>query len=1048
MKRLSIVFGLCLLAIQATAQIANTNLGFKDVDLATVRNIADFECENMFGDYPEFACIPYYDGDDRPAIYAVVFACTDRFNGEAALDAHLSSATDRLLAAIERIRNAEDAATLDQARADLQQAQEDLTLPDDFVTIFVSATTSRSTIPEEMRGLPEYYSSYERYRREFEIATGTICTQRKFYYFGPGHTFFHGSPNAASAVNVYGATESISVTDIHRSFYRLETTDRSENELERLREQWHFFSEVLTPDNHQEFLNRNSPRRDASARLLNPAPPDYNQDEFVNILPKKLSCVVMANSSALSYYDHPNRGYFNLVDFAVQGDAIAPRGGFTCQKGYPVANNKARLKGGVDDLIYNVAVRVKYNFSSGLTNEGNVESGVQNFANTDNGLSFDLIVDNSNGTTYTAVCTDIDNGNPVTMGTSRYQWDSGNGTRYSSLGRHDVIIIGYNTAMGSGYSQGIYVYLNGITTKRGERSWDYIDLTSKVTWQYRDGGSSGDYLDAPVLTAPEDESTDVEPGAVTFEWEEVTDAAAYWIQVSKRQNFDIWDSIKVNQTVVRTDNAFTLAPGTYYWHVAAKNSANNWCQFSDVQSFTLYGPNLLVTKASVSPKDKLLDSAAVTAKVYFKNNGNEEAGSHRVACYYSINSTWDETDVLLGSSAVTGLDASAIDSASLSLIIPDTALSTTAYIIAVIDDEDDVTEWSSADNVYAMKITLVHPDLKLSLLKATKTSVPPGGTTAINYTVTNAGTGTAKANIVDFYWSENTVKDESDVLLGSQTVSALATTKYKAMTSPTLTLPNPITGNVGYVLVKVDVDGYERETNENNNLAAVRISVARPNLYCASGTISPKQMDTCVASKVNALIINNGTYTSRAFRVGYYLSEDNYWDEEDSLLTSQNDSLGLGIKKTIKQATVNLDTTVFKARGLWFVIVVVDDLDSIPELNESDNIYVIGVFVYPGPIIRQLVEGKELPTETFLTGGYPNPFNTKTSIRFGLPEAADVKLDVMDISGRLMERLVNSRLNAGYHNTAWTANACPTGVYFVRMESDGFKAIRRVVLIK
>jgi endonuclease I len=88
-----------------------------------------------------------------------------------------------------------------------------------------------------------------------------------------------------------------------------------------------------------------------------------------------------------------------------------------------------------------------------------------------------------------------------------------------------------------------------------------------------------------------------------------------------------------------------------------------------------------------------------------------------------------------------------------------------------------------------------------------------------------------------------------------------------------------------------------------------------------------------------------------------------------------------------------------------------------------------------------------------LAGNAPNPFNPSTTIRFEVPHRGHVKLSVYDVSGRRVAVLVDGRLGPGAHEAAWTGRdtrgvPVATGVYFCRMEAEGFTATTKMLLLK
>ncbi len=89
-----------------------------------------------------------------------------------------------------------------------------------------------------------------------------------------------------------------------------------------------------------------------------------------------------------------------------------------------------------------------------------------------------------------------------------------------------------------------------------------------------------------------------------------------------------------------------------------------------------------------------------------------------------------------------------------------------------------------------------------------------------------------------------------------------------------------------------------------------------------------------------------------------------------------------------------------------------------------------------------------IPEHYFLADPFPNPFNSTTTIRFGLPVAGEVDLVVRDLSGRSVAVLAGGRYEAGYHEVIWDAGAVPAGVYLVELRTDGGKISKKVTLIK
>ena len=99
-------------------------------------------------------------------------------------------------------------------------------------------------------------------------------------------------------------------------------------------------------------------------------------------------------------------------------------------------------------------------------------------------------------------------------------------------------------------------------------------------------------------------------------------------------------------------------------------------------------------------------------------------------------------------------------------------------------------------------------------------------------------------------------------------------------------------------------------------------------------------------------------------------------------------------------------------------------------------------------IVRNASVESTIPSEYYLSQCYPNPFNATTRLTFGLPEASFISIDIYDLSGRLVSKLVEGELIAGTHNAVWESGTASTGVYLVRMETERFSSVRKVMLLR
>ena len=126
--------------------------------------------------------------------------------------------------------------------------------------------------------------------------------------------------------------------------------------------------------------------------------------------------------------------------------------------------------------------------------------------------------------------------------------------------------------------------------------------------------------------------------------------------------------------------------------------------------------------------------------------------------------------------------------------------------------------------------------------------------------------------------------------------------------------------------------------------------------------------------------------------------------------------------------------------------------DTVIEITDSqtyDSEFGFNRLTLPAP-----VQFQTRPEAFALANNYPNPFNPATTIKYALPQAADVELTVYNVVGQSVRTLVAEHQSAGRYVVEWDAtngsgHSLSSGMYFYRLEAGGeFLETKKMLLLK
>ncbi len=92
--------------------------------------------------------------------------------------------------------------------------------------------------------------------------------------------------------------------------------------------------------------------------------------------------------------------------------------------------------------------------------------------------------------------------------------------------------------------------------------------------------------------------------------------------------------------------------------------------------------------------------------------------------------------------------------------------------------------------------------------------------------------------------------------------------------------------------------------------------------------------------------------------------------------------------------------------------------------------------------------GLEKPDDYTLRQNYPNPFNPTTTIKYSIPKAEKVSLDVFNILGKKVINLVNEYKEAGNYKVNFNAGKLSSGIYYYRLNTGRYTSVKKMILLK
>jgi hypothetical protein len=212
----------------------------------------------------------------------------------------------------------------------------------------------------------------------------------------------------------------------------------------------------------------------------------------------------------------------------------------------------------------------------------------------------------------------------------------------------------------------------------------------------------------------------------------------------------------------------------------------------------------------------------------------------------------------------------------------------------------------------------------------------------------------------------------------------------------------------------------------------IRAGTANPGVYFDAYPDSGYSVDNLAPSPPPSLRMQSATD----------LAWDEVPDEDFDYFTVYGSSApGLDSTATIISYTIDTQVDVSEDGYPYYHVTATDFSGNEGDASSVENTYA-GVKV-----------PENLPQVFTLKPNRPNPFESSTMIGFDLPEPRSVRLEVVNVQGRIVRVLTDEAWPAGRHSVAWTGEndageAAGPGVYLVRIKAGDFTARNKMLRLK
>ena len=325
---------------------------------------------------------------------------------------------------------------------------------------------------------------------------------------------------------------------------------------------------------------------------------------------------------------------------------------------------------------------------------------------------------------------------------------------------------------------------------------------------------------------------------------------------------------------------------------------------------------------------------------------------------------------------------------------------------------------------------------------AAPVNVSPGNSFTVKTRLKNLTDG-ADAFALNYYLSYDRLYNPEDLLLNSKALTGFPANTAKQV-SLDLNIPAG-TFNGRYYLIAKAQDGEMYRDIHVNGPVNIGADLVPANLFIY-GSDKPDEEFRFAFS-----LLNRGMLPASFCKVRGYLSTDTYIDANDRKVYEVSVSSPMAGNEIREYTGVSYPIPTDMPPGDYYFVLAADVNNDVAETVEINN-YVSKLIT-----IKSAVAGAPVVEERGAAAGYtadaampgiavaPNPATDFIDIAWQLPTTAPVRLDVLSLSGQVLESFAERVMDAGTYSQRIELAEWPAGIYLVRVQTGGLQVVKKVV---